>query len=80
MRKKRISFIVSFELPDDVNASSARNYVRDAVASWRGSLCPPGSSNGDGTFNHGDPMFDMNSDTVHVDYSSIPKRKTHELR
>jgi hypothetical protein len=65
---KRIRFSVSFELPEDASVAEARIYVMEAVRSWSGSLCPPGSSNGDypPTINDGDPMYNLKADTVRV--------------
>jgi hypothetical protein len=53
-------FVVELELPKFATKTDAKGYVEDAVKSWHGSLFP-------GDFgDDGDPMFDLDSDTVKV--------------
>jgi hypothetical protein len=60
----KVSFKVSFELPENATINDAYHYVEDSVASWHGSL-RPAESYGDN--DPGDPMFNLNSDTVTVE-------------
>lgn len=62
-RRKRVEFLVSFVRPPKAKDVDMREYILDAVATWRGSLRPPGTY---GEFDEGDPMFDLDGDTVKV--------------
>jgi len=66
MSTNRAYLLVSFELPAGVDLSAARSYTDEAVRSWAGSLQPPGADNGDGTKAAGDPMFELDPETVSV--------------
>ena len=61
-----VSFNVSFKLPEGATREQAKQYVVDAVSQWHGSLQPPGADLGDGTKADGDPMFDLDANTVVV--------------
>ena len=65
----RVQFLVSFELPDGASPLEGLTYTFDAVRSWSGSLQPPGAAMGDGTFADGDPMFNLDPNTVQVQRS-----------
>lgn len=64
-RSKRIGFLVEFDQPEGANISDCRAYILDAVSTWRGSLRPPG---GYGDDDPGDPLFNLDGDTVRVNY------------
>lgn len=53
-KPKRVSIVVAFDLPRGSRLEDAKNYVLDAVASWGGSLRPPGSIDDK---DDGDPFF-----------------------
>jgi hypothetical protein len=59
----KVSFSVSFELPDQVTVDRVRDYVEDAVANWARALRPPG---GFGDEDPGDPLFRLDPNTVRV--------------
>jgi hypothetical protein len=69
---KRATFLVSFDLPEEATMERAAEYVLDAVRSMKGSLKPPfGEYEGGGYFGdpddpEGDPMFELDGDTVQV--------------
>jgi hypothetical protein len=56
----KVSFIVTFELPDTATTDDAGNYVIDAMRSWRGQYFP-GDEKDDAH-----PMWDLDPDTVRV--------------
>lgn len=62
-RRKKLSFVVTFDQPDGSLVEDCRAYIVDAVSAWRGSLRPPG---GYEPTDSGDPMWGLNSDTVKV--------------
>jgi len=64
MKPKRVTFKVSFALPEEATVAEARAYVEDAVATMKGCLRPYG-------WNieypdDGDPMSELDEDTVRV--------------
>lgn len=61
--KRTVSMVVSFDLPDDASRTAACEYVLDAVASWAGSLRPPGSLDDN---DPGDPMFGLKRDSITI--------------
>lgn len=63
MRNKKVTFRVSFELPEFADAEDAQTYVTDAVEGWAGSLCP---GTHESQFLDADPMFDLNRETIQV--------------
>jgi hypothetical protein len=65
--------IVSFEVPAAATRQEALEYTNDAVRCMRGALQPPGSDDGAGGVNTGDPMFELNADTVKVRFVRRPK-------
>lgn len=67
MNKRRIVMLVSFQLPEGATFDQAVAYTAQAVASWSGSLQPPGMDMGDGTFADGDPMFNLDAESVRVE-------------
>lgn len=62
-KSKTVSLTVTFELPEGATKTEAKEYVLDAVSTWRGSLRPPGSYD---EADDGDPMWGLDSDTVKV--------------
>jgi hypothetical protein len=63
----RISFKVSFVLPEAATVANAREYVVNAVSTLKGGLQPPG--HGPGGYDpdeDGDPMFELDEKTVRV--------------
>ena len=64
----RVELVVSLTLPEGATRFKAREYVTEAVRSWSGSLQPPGADLGDGTYAEGDPMFDLDPDSVWVTF------------
>jgi hypothetical protein len=60
---RRVTLIVSFDLPEGATVAAAVGYVEDAVASHAGSLRPPGSY---GETDEGDPFFGLDRDSVRV--------------
>jgi hypothetical protein len=52
--KHRVTFKVSFDLPDGASVALARDYLNEAVATWHGSLRPPGGYHEN---DPGDPFF-----------------------
>lgn len=59
----RITFAVSLVLPPGARAAAAREYIEDAVASWRGQLRPPGGYDDN---DPGDQLFNLDTDTIRV--------------
>jgi len=57
----RVRFQVSFVLPPGAKTRDARHYLEEAVASWAGSLKPPGVDDEDPD---GDPMFSLDRDSI----------------
>lgn len=77
---RRMAFVVSFDAPPGATIVRARGYVADAVASMKGSLLPPGY--GPGGYDPeetGDPMFNLDGDTVHVTQLHT-RKKGHNIR
>jgi hypothetical protein len=70
MKKRSVKFVVEFDLPPGAKEADAREYVTDAVVSWCGSLKPPGADEED---LDGDPMFDLNRDSIEVKRFVRPK-------
>jgi hypothetical protein len=70
----RITLRVTFKLPPGALIDEAVLYTLDAVSTWKGSLQPP-NAYGDGE--PGDPMFNLDSDSVRVRYlcRTIPGKK-----
>jgi len=66
MASKKIRLVVELTLPEGATQTRARAYVEEAVQCWAGSLQPPGADLGDGTVAQGDPMFNLDKDTVKV--------------
>ncbi len=62
-KKVRYSFTVSFEMPEYTPKSLCREYIKDAVASWRGQLQPPCAYN---DLDPGDPMWYLDPNSVRV--------------
>lgn len=60
------SFTVTMKIPEKATLWEAQLYIEDAVKSWHGSLEPPGVDSGDGTLTKGNPMFDLDEDSVSV--------------
>jgi hypothetical protein len=70
-------FVVELELPEDASVAEAKQYIKDAVSSWHGSLFP-GSEEGE--YADADPMFDLDGDTIVVKSLRRPpvkKEKVH---
>lgn len=68
---RRVAFRVSFVLPDGATIADARAYTEDAVATMKGCLMPYGVDPEDP--NVGDPMADLDGDTVRV--TKLRKRR-----
>jgi hypothetical protein len=61
----KIAFKVEFERPPRATIQEMKEYIEDAVSSWRGSLYP--GYLGDFIGNDDpDPMWELNGDTVKV--------------
>lgn len=60
MANKIVAFHVEFELPEGADVEDAKRYTHYAVINMCGGLQP---SDGEGD---GDPMFDLDSNTVEV--------------
>jgi hypothetical protein len=60
---KTVEFKVAFPLPDRITVADAREYVEDAVLSWRDTLRPPRAYGPD---DDGDPMWWLDRDSVKV--------------
>ena len=58
---RRVSIVVSFDLPAGATREDALWYVDDAVSGWKGGLQPPRERSGE---SEGDPMFNLNPDSV----------------
>lgn len=56
-------FIVELEVPEGAKIADVVEYLSDAVASWAGSLRPPG---GYDNLDPGDPLFMLNRDSIRV--------------
>ena len=54
---------VELDVPDEVTDGDMRNYIDEAVCSWKGSLCP-GTMEED--FEDRDPLFDLDPESVIV--------------
>jgi hypothetical protein len=59
----RVYFNVSFLLPEGATIEMAREYVEEAIGFLKGGRKPPGVDPDDPD---GDPMFDLDPDTVEV--------------
>lgn len=64
-RQKRAYFKVSFLLPEDCDIERAHGYIEESVRCWHGCLEPPHEDE-DGGWTDGDPMFNLDPDTVKV--------------
>lgn len=73
MPAKRVTFKVSFILPEGATVGRARDYVEDAVSTMNGSLMPYGADHEDP--DAGDPMSYLDGDTVRVTRLNQKKRK-----
>lgn len=60
---KRKAFRVSVIMPIGVTVKEMREYIKDSVATMKGSLRPPG---GMGDDDPGDPLFALDGDSVKV--------------
>ena len=69
---RMVAFTVSFPLPRDATARDARDYVLDAVSSYCKGCRPPGAYD---EHDPGDPMFDLDRDTVRVKYQQRKKAR-----
>ena len=58
-----VRVVIELEKPEDASFEDIASYVEDAVATWCGSLRPP---RGYGPHDDGDPMFELDRDTVKV--------------
>lgn len=68
---KKVTIKVSFDVPDNTPTSLCREYVKEAVSSWRGSLQPPGCyDNSD----PGDPMWHLKPDSVKASNVNVKNR------
>ncbi len=56
-------FIVELDIPDDVSFIRMKDYIQEAVATWKGQLRPPGSLD---SMDAGDPLFLLDGDSVKV--------------
>lgn len=72
VKRRRVEFVVSFDLPPGAVVSEARSYVANAVATYHGSLRPP-----DGYFtgDEGDPMFQLDGASVRVTRLIRPSKR-----
>lgn len=66
---KRVYLTVSFLVPSGVKSTDCREYVYDAVSTWRGQLRPPG---GYDVYDEGDPLWHLKS--VKVGYRAADKK------
>lgn len=71
MRPRRLTFLVSFIQPELASIRDCREYVDEAVASMKGSRRPPGAYGED---DYGDPMWELDPDTVKVSRHTKPLR------
>lgn len=60
---KKVRLLVTIDLPTQVSKSSARNYVVEAIQTWRGQTRPPGSY---GENDDGDPWWHLNPNKMTV--------------
>lgn len=65
-------FAVGIDIPKGVTLTEMRDYIRDAVASWKGQLEPP-RAYGDNTPR--DPLFQLDGDSVTVSYEGLFNKK-----
>jgi len=63
MSAKTKSFRVRLTIPDGATVADCRDYIKDAVRSWCGGYRPPGAMGPD---DDGDPLFDLDKDSVRV--------------
>lgn len=70
---KELVVAVRARVPNNVTMEEFREYVLDAVASWRGSLRPPYSYDDD---DPGDPLWGLDPDSVRV--TRLYKRKNDD--
>lgn len=56
-------FIVQVEMPRDVTVSEMRDYIEEAVSTWKGSLHPD------------EPLFDLKREMVKVVALPAPRNK-----
>lgn len=63
---KRVEFKVSLVLPPEATVANTRDYIEDAVASFKGILRPPWAEGGD-------PLFELDGNTVKVTAIRKPK-------
>jgi len=60
-----VRFMVELDQPEGTTVEEVAAYIGDAVATWKGSLRPPG---GECPSDPGDPMFHLDADSVVVVY------------
>ncbi len=60
MRRK---FLVELEVPEGAKVTDCATYIREAVATWAGSLRPPCSYDDN---DPGDPMFNLDRTSIIV--------------
>lgn len=70
---RRVAFVVSFQRPPNASVGEMREYVENAVKSYKGGLMPPGVVE---DCLEGDPMWPLDPETVVVrTYSVRPTSK-----
>lgn len=62
-RPRRQSFRVDLVVPSEATIAEVREYIVDAVRTWRGQARPPGSYSDD---DPGDPIWFLDANTVKV--------------
>lgn len=72
-KPKLVRFVVELELPEDATATDARDYILDAVRAYCGGLRPPNE------YGVGDPMFDLDCDSIRTFFFRKPRRETVAL-
>jgi hypothetical protein len=71
---KKITFKVEFKRPPRATIAEMKEYIEDAVQSWRGQLYPGYLGQFEGKEDEPNPMWELDPDTVKV-RRDRPKQK-----
>lgn len=76
----KVKFTVELELPETATVEDAREYIADAVTTWKGQLYPGAAAafeagSNDFSGDPPDPMFDLDGETVKVTVQRKKRRK-----
>ena len=79
-RAKKIIFKVTMVWPPRATERNVKDYIIDAVSTWRGQLRPPGAYADHPDYkgqDDGDPMWDLEPNTVIVTRVAQPRKNSN---